>query len=105
MFPSTIFLSLPCSVFYIFSAKKADLVENKAQLQKQSQGTQEELDGWVTVFTELKTGLTNQRKEFTLQLEETEQEVKEDKQRLLLVEKEITESKKEKKTLTKQKDI
>nr|XP_033465490.1 uncharacterized protein LOC117245961 [Epinephelus lanceolatus] len=86
---------------YIFSAKREDLNEKKAQLQKQSQKTQEELAAWVVVLTplmDLKRGLWGQREEFRLQLEEIDREREESKEKLQLVEKAIAESEKEKAT-------
>ncbi|XP_049922622.1 uncharacterized protein LOC126403852 [Epinephelus moara] len=83
---------------YIFSAKRDDLSEKKAQLQKQSQKTQEELAAWAVVLTplmDLKRGLLSQREEFRLQLEETDREREESKEKLQLVEEAIAESEKE----------
>lgn len=83
------------------SAKNRDLNEKKAQLQKQVQKTQEELDTWAVVWTplmEVKRGLQGQREEFRLQLEDVEKERDENKEKMQSVEKEIAESEKEKAT-------
>ncbi|XP_049424659.1 uncharacterized protein LOC125884005 isoform X2 [Epinephelus fuscoguttatus] len=82
-------------------AKKKNPVGKKAQLQKQSQKTQEELAAWAVVLTplmDLKRGLWGQREEFRLQLEEIDREREESKEKLQLVEEAIAESEKEKAT-------
>lgn len=84
----------------IFSAKKNDGQLKTALLQRQAEKTHEELDILSmlnTLMKELKRGHHQQKEEFK-QLEETNKELAENKEKLCLVENEIAKSEKEKET-------
>ncbi|XP_026017135.1 dynein regulatory complex subunit 4-like isoform X2 [Astatotilapia calliptera] len=84
----------------IFSAKKNDGQLKTALLQRQAEKTHEELDvlsALNTLMKELKRGYHQQKEEFK-QLEETNKELAENKEKLCLVENEIAKSEKEKET-------
>ncbi|XP_035530740.1 ribonuclease Y-like isoform X2 [Morone saxatilis] len=82
-------------------SKRKGSADKEAQLRKESQKTQEELDYCGVVLSqllELTSGLGKQKEEFRLQLEEIEKEREENKDKLNAVEKEIKQSEKEKAT-------